>query len=75
MSPGNEILMDEKALPLSLALGRGVKVTQLMGSEEESQNKHTNLQERRQTESGIATILSILSLGGIVIFSLPLSKP
>lgn len=49
-----------------------------MGSEEESQNKHTNPQEGKETggeQYGNAAILSILSLGGIVIFSLPLSKP
>lgn len=71
MSSGNEILMDKKALPLSLALERGVRVTQFMGSKEESQHKHTNLRERRQTESENATVPSVLSLRGIVIFSLP----
>lgn len=77
MSPGNEILMDRKALPLSLALRHGVRVTQLMGNEEESQTKHTNPQERRQAESdaGNAAILSILSPIFIAIFSTLLSKP
>ncbi|KAK5861544.1 hypothetical protein PBY51_022934 [Eleginops maclovinus] len=51
VSPGNEILMDRKALPLALARGRRVRVTLSMGSGEESQNTHSGLQERRQTES------------------------
>lgn len=52
-------------------------VTQSMGSEEESQNKHTNPRERRQTESNAGKPQSCPSftLGGIVIFFLPLSKP
>lgn len=58
MSPSTEILMDKKALTAVPASGFGARGARLMGRGEKRQNKHTNLQERRQKDASIPPSLS-----------------